>query len=384
MCKYTSFLLVIAFLLSIHKVGADPCNICDDDDATFNEQKIILGGISCATLNDQASLFEEDGDCEGYQAYGLECECSNLIETEFACKICPDGEDLPDPDRYIPFPEGTCGGFETAANLLVTDEEERYAACDDAQRLAPYCCDDVDPFCTVCSPLKHVTIHDRVVPEFDPITCGQLEAVAVTFRDPVQCLNAQLAARDFADFDGCGCEFIEDPFPLDEVPPEETGSPSVSPSKMPSSSPSASPSPLPSAPPSVSPSMAPTQPPSEAPSLAPSATPTDQPSYMPSSSPSVHPSPAPSPSPSAGPSLMPSESPTGSPTSSPAPTAYTLPRQKTRAPIAFGTGERSYGSGGRGGAGNGGGGRGGAGAGGGGTGGGFGRLLRGVIGHRGD
>ena len=96
-----------------------------------------------------------------------------------------------------------------------------------------------------------------------------------------------------------------------------TGTPSVSPTRIPTSVPTLSPTSNPSSRPSVSPTAKPSASPSEFPTAKPSASPSESPTATPTGTPTSKPSASPSESPTANPTGTPTSEPTRSPSETP-------------------------------------------------------------------
>jgi len=180
------------------------CTICPDgSDLPFPNRTIIEDFISPGSTTCKEMEENNNITCKSRRRYASYCGCPNV---EPPCTICPDGSAVPEPNLIIPFPDLaniTCGMYD----LLVTQVFDS-DKCDEYQTmLAAFCgCLDIEPEClTMCADGSFLAQEYIHVPLFvedgKNVTCGDMQ-LRVNAGDFAQpdCSNA-FYMGEF----GCGC-----------------------------------------------------------------------------------------------------------------------------------------------------------------------------------
>lgn len=141
------------------------CGLCEDG-SPVPEQDLMIGLDRCADVIALAS-FSEGEECSAWQATaGVYCGCNNPVASEGYCRICGDGNLLPDPG-FVP-----AVGDNTQRSCGQLEFNREGVSCDELQnQYADACCS-----CLFCSdgstPPDLEAIPDD--PAFGNATCGQL------------------------------------------------------------------------------------------------------------------------------------------------------------------------------------------------------------------
>lgn len=146
-------------------VPEDACNLCEDG-TPLPEPDRMIGVDRCSDVTAVAS-FSEGQECSAWQATaGVYCGCNNPVVSEGYCRICGNGNLLPDPG-FVPLVAGNternCGQLEFNRDGLSCEElQNQYSeACCSCQ----FCYDGSEP-------PNLETIPDD--PVFGGATCGEL------------------------------------------------------------------------------------------------------------------------------------------------------------------------------------------------------------------
>eukprot|EP00980_Cylindrotheca_fusiformis_P001324 scaffold333_cov133-Cylindrotheca_fusiformis.AAC.50 len=213
----------------------DHCFLCD----TYNADKIIpkfvhqqfgssSNNITCANVNERIQFLDRDGidsqygNCDHTERGRARawCECEGVLPE---CSLkCPDGTDIPDPDKADPLFGETCARWMFETSVL------SYEACQDIEEslffsAVSFCC-NMDPpaTCKICSDGRKITNSTEAV--FRGKTCAEMQEYA-----------------DWLPGDSCIGWFsrlVDDPFDADEnccvvddsapTPPPGSGAPRTS------------------------------------------------------------------------------------------------------------------------------------------------------------
>jgi hypothetical protein len=211
----TMMLLALSAVLALlaHTGALEPavCTPCIDG-STWNASMMLPNGTSCHDLVvGLAGILSLSDECAALQVTTFQyCGCpvappqglpsfGVAVNTSATCTICPDGSDVAR-EVVIPTANMTCGSAQELA-AIASDED-----CLDFQTLAAWCqCPDIEPMCTLCPDGSSPLAASYEIPGLDGMTCGDLEFIATTLDDILEC-------EAMSDLRGtCDCPSVDQP-----------------------------------------------------------------------------------------------------------------------------------------------------------------------------
>eukprot|EP00592_Proboscia_alata_P020095 CAMPEP_0194402760 /NCGR_PEP_ID=MMETSP0176-20130528/1411_1 /TAXON_ID=216777 /ORGANISM="Proboscia alata, Strain PI-D3" /LENGTH=482 /DNA_ID=CAMNT_0039200255 /DNA_START=30 /DNA_END=1478 /DNA_ORIENTATION=- len=185
-------------------VNPGNCSLCPGGESVPDPDfEIPFGeGITCGFYESFASTISNDTECAEAQM-GLAGICGCTSAPVGVCSsLCPDGEDLPNPDLEIPILDGlTCGVYESTLMASITNETE----CAMAQLFGGAMCEcpgSDSQMCTVC-PNSEMLYPDNIYNETTGQTCAEYEDTILSL-DPMTCYLLSAFSSAFG-FNPCGC-----------------------------------------------------------------------------------------------------------------------------------------------------------------------------------